>query len=1047
MKFNSATLLLFVAFFLQLGNVFSQQKGIFHLPEGAVYMPGQVLVKVHPAHKIHCLDNRINLSELEEAFAQIGISHVRKCLQQLKQSDEKWLRSRNTPDVSLWYELSFPKEGDMEQVVRTLKQEAAFSEVEPRYVYESFFQPNDPFADTLGGTDRMWYLNQIMAREAWDVAQGDQRVIIGITDTGTSYEHEDLEDNLFINLNDPVDGIDNDQDGYVDNYRGWDFAGKDGTGIGDNDATFVVDDHGIGVTGIPAATVNNQKGTAGTSFNCSYLPIKCSPDDLPFRGSITHGYESILYAAEQGAQIIVCSWGGTLRPRFGADIVAYVQDVWGVSVVAACGNTPDDLTFYPAGLPGVLSVGNTHFGDSICCPARSAFGFTTTYNYSVDVSAPGYILRGPSGRNGYNRWTGTSFSAPLAAGGIGLVMSHFPNYNGFQAAERLRVTTDRNPMYQVNPSIVQDKMGTGRVNFFRALTDSLKPSVRHLSYELQNLNGSFTFEEGDTIALLVDYINYLDPSTTDLAIRMELPKHAAYLEILDGELLPGVVASLGTFSSRSQPFFFKVKSGTPSDQRIELKMVYQDLNVQYDDFEYLEFNVRQTYLDVVENELHTSVNSKGNFGFNDAPSNEQGLGVSFQNFFNALFEGGFLIGNSGNTLSDNVRTATGQLDQDFRILSPIVPFQDSSLADFQAGATFSDTDAENPLELEIRENVYAFSHTNQENYVILEFEFTNQGPNAANGIYSGLFADWDLGSAVDDVSSYDNAQRMVFVADANGLHPYRYGIGLMENFPMRAFATELNGGFGFSDVEKFNAIKNIPSASTARAGLGGGADVMHFIGTGPFDLQTGESQKVAFAIFAGSNQAALNSNLFNARETYRCYILEKGPVKPFGLSANQVKVGTSVTFTDNNPISTSWSWDFGDGQSGFGKSVQHTYTSPGSYEVSLTASDGSCTIVHQQTVSVFNQLPTSISSNLEEQFTVSPNPSTGRYLLEWKGVAANTKVNFQVLDLSGKEILLQNEVPAKTESHILNLSDVPAGIYVLKISSDGNHSIKRLIKW
>ena len=77
---------------------------------------------------------------------------------------------------------------------------------------------NDP---SLGS---QYYINRIQAPAGWDIQQGDTNVVIGIVDSGTDWDHPDLAANIKINYADPINGTDDDGDGYIDNYRGWDLA-------------------------------------------------------------------------------------------------------------------------------------------------------------------------------------------------------------------------------------------------------------------------------------------------------------------------------------------------------------------------------------------------------------------------------------------------------------------------------------------------------------------------------------------------------------------------------------------------------------------------------------------------------------------------------------------------------------------------------------------------------------------------------------------------------------------------------------------------------
>jgi len=399
-------------------------------------VPGQVLFKVKNEIRPFCQENAIDHTDLIEWLAVLSPTQLKQNFR-LPNRTNKQLPP-NPMGLDLIYELRFESEWEVGEVVSHLEKHPAIAYAEPRYIYELFYQPNDPLADTTGGIANQWYLAQVMAREAWDITRGDSSVVIGITDSGISFRHPDLKKNLGVNEEDRIDGLDNDQDGYIDNYRGWDFGGASSTNnFGDNDPSYV-SRHGVSVTGISSATPDNRVGSAGAAFNCLYLPVKAAPDDRP--GAITHGYESVLYAALQGAKVVNCSWGGRVRSQVGKDVIDYVIEVTQAGIVAACGNAPANLRCYPAAFSNVLSVTNLHFGDTVCCP--EGLGLGTTYNYTVDVGAPGWKLSGPTGNTNYEGFSGTSAASPLASAAVAITCAHFPNYTGFQAAQRVRVTTD-----------------------------------------------------------------------------------------------------------------------------------------------------------------------------------------------------------------------------------------------------------------------------------------------------------------------------------------------------------------------------------------------------------------------------------------------------------------------------------------------------------------------------------------------------------------------------------------------------------------------------
>ena len=136
--------------------------------------------------------------------------------------------------------------------------------------------------------------------EAWDIFKGDSSIIIGIIDAGALQDHEDLVNSIWRNEGEiPENGIDDDNNGYIDDYNGVNFSYlDDGT---DPASTFNVIEHGTKVAGIAGATVNNKVGIAGIAYNCRIFPMKTSVNGS---GNITHGFESMIYAAQNGIKVV-----------------------------------------------------------------------------------------------------------------------------------------------------------------------------------------------------------------------------------------------------------------------------------------------------------------------------------------------------------------------------------------------------------------------------------------------------------------------------------------------------------------------------------------------------------------------------------------------------------------------------------------------------------------------------------------------------------------------------------------------------------------------
>ena len=308
-------LLSLLLLFAHVAALYGQKKHSFSIQPNAAYVPGHLILKIHDPYRADCQAQSIDIPEIQALFTEIGVSKVEK----IYPHHAPPVQTRNTSglslaDISLIYAINYSGQSAVEDVINRLLLHPAIAYAEPRYVYHTFYQPNDPYADSSGGRfgfQGQWFLTQIQAREAWDIQRGDSSIVVGIVDSGGELGHPDMLENHYINTDDPIDGIDNDNDGYTDNYWGWDHAGASFATPGDN-MPFIQGGnlHGFAVSGIVGATTDNGIGVAGTSFNCRYIPIKAAPDDsLNF---ILFGYEGVVYAVDQGAQIVNWFLG---RPR------------------------------------------------------------------------------------------------------------------------------------------------------------------------------------------------------------------------------------------------------------------------------------------------------------------------------------------------------------------------------------------------------------------------------------------------------------------------------------------------------------------------------------------------------------------------------------------------------------------------------------------------------------------------------------------------------------------------------------------------------------
>jgi ELWxxDGT repeat protein len=262
----------------------------------------------------------------------------------------------------------------------------------------------------------------IKAPEGWDYVSRSNERVIAVIDTGVDQTHPDLERWKFRHLHeiDPDDGVDDDGNGYIDDFRGWDFVDGD-----NNPAQGGTDCHGTHVAGIAAAEGDNAQGIAGVNWAGVVMALRAGTDDGGFFDQDI--VDAIDYATENVAYVANCSFAG---PGFHAMTSAAIDRALGrpvekggpmLMVCAAANQAIDnDVTpYYPASYPqgNIISVLATDFTDAM--PAFSNWG-----RFSVDIGAPGdYILSTVPG-GGYEFASGTSMAAPFVAGAVTLVATN-----------------------------------------------------------------------------------------------------------------------------------------------------------------------------------------------------------------------------------------------------------------------------------------------------------------------------------------------------------------------------------------------------------------------------------------------------------------------------------------------------------------------------------------------------------------------------------------------------------------------------------------------
>lgn len=324
----------------------------------------------------------------------------------------------------------FEDEGDIDLIETLSEVPAAIDEVknapeidfiEPNYIYHTADVPNDPYY-----TDAQWNMQAggygCQASTAWNNHKtGSGNVYVGVIDQGYMYQHDDLKNNAGVNPGEiPGNGIDDDQNGYIDDVYGWNFYNNNATVYNGSDF------HGTHVAGIIGAEGGNGIGVAGVVWNVKLLGAKFIEGNTgtAFSAALAIDYFIALKAKQKlNIVAICCSWEGNISSK---NLEAAVRRAGkaGILIVAAAGNSAsnnDKTAVYPANYKTDNVIAVASIGRNGNLSYFSNYGAKT-----VDIAAPGESIVSTYLNNSYAALSGTSMAAPHVAGAAALYAAAHP---------------------------------------------------------------------------------------------------------------------------------------------------------------------------------------------------------------------------------------------------------------------------------------------------------------------------------------------------------------------------------------------------------------------------------------------------------------------------------------------------------------------------------------------------------------------------------------------------------------------------------------------
>lgn len=1014
-KLQTFFILTLQVIFLNASYVFGQNVRSYELSKTIAYEEGVVIVKLskeytksalNSAPESHLTSNSFRKILAVQSVKSIDVHNSNKTSQRAETSQ---IKSRFINNI---YKIKLEKGKDVAQAINLLLAYDNVVYAEPLFLERPLVVPNDPNVNFQD------YLSVIKAFDAWDITQGDPKVVIGISDTGVQLDNADLVGNIQTNDLDPVNGIDDDGNGYVDDFMGWDFADDD------NDPSADFSGHGTHVAGVSSATTDNNQGISGVGYNSKMVPLKIFQSS---NGLSNNSYESVLYAADQGYAVINLSWGSVgSYSEFNQDVINYAVLEKGVVVVAAAGNTNAELDFYPASYDHVISVGASDASDN-----KADFA---TYSYHIDLVAPGASVYSTRNGNSFSAQPGSSFAAPQVAGAAALVKTIFPEYSALQIAEQLRVTSD--DIYGVgNNQLYEGQLGSGRLNVFRAVSEKNHKSLRLEAFDYANGFGNFAFFD-DSVKLSLNFTNYLLPIESG---SVRFSSASPYISFLEDEVYLGALSELQTTGTLSTNVY--LSENTPANHRVVIKLDYEDNG--YDDYQFIEFTTNPDFLALQTPALGTTISSDGNVGYAD-DSVRNGIGLIFEGVRIARHMG-IMIGNDEGAVSDNVVNSYQGFGQeiDFNTIQD-VKYYDGSQADTYARSEFDDSAAgATQMGLMIEQEYLGWNDAASENFMVVEYRVTNNTQVQKKDLSFGFFTDWNLGNANANRIVWDEERQFGYAFDVES-GEYFAGIALLSNQETNFYGVNVgafNGNEEDIEIVVSDALKHsfLTSEKLSAGDTGDGNDIASVLTAKIKSLKDYQSEKVTFVIMAGASIAELESSLARARSNYEdflnappidqteiaCFneaytlrlsggtsfelysdaegsnliftgndfemtalsndsifftrnidslyqtdirsvkVLVSDPVPDFTLNYDTLIIGdvprNEVEFTDASFDAISWFWDFGNGLTSTLQYPKVSFSNPGNYLIALSIkSSMGCTasITKELVVSERSALPT-----------------------------------------------------------------------------------------
>ncbi|MBU1636599.1 S8 family peptidase [bacterium] len=489
---------------------------------GYDYVPGRLLVNFDPAigeiQNRRTTDHALSLDDpaldlLLEQYAVHSIARV--------SPDEILSKYKTTPDLFHLTVLSFPEDYSMEQAAADFRQHPFVRSANPDYLMPFCdIEPNDPLWES------QWDKRFMNCPLAWEFSTGSRDVSIAVIDMGMNWQFEDFHQNLWANPGEDIDGdgtadytadypgdpddingVDDDDNGYVDDFLGWDFINLTGNCEPEEDCDGVQDNnplsisaHGTQMYGVAGSVGNNELGITGGCWSTSLIGVRAGAVTTTGSGIVTSSaISAIIYAGAMGVDVISMSFSIPLSSGPWEDVI---NAAWnqGSILCAATANDGDTTAHYPAALDNVVAVGSIE--------SDTTLSLFTNFGPSLDLYAPGRDIMAPDNNAlGYAPLSGTSVATANAAGAFALLKSIWSESSNQEIVDR--VEAHSRSIVEQNPTYDPSYLGWGTIDLESTLSAYLPYlDIAHFVVEdIQGGDGDERLEAGEWSYIIFGIVN------------------------------------------------------------------------------------------------------------------------------------------------------------------------------------------------------------------------------------------------------------------------------------------------------------------------------------------------------------------------------------------------------------------------------------------------------------------------------------------------------------------------------------------------------------